>query len=91
MFVILVYDVEQKRVNKVRKLCLQYLTHVQNSVFEGALTEGKLQKLQEELSSVLIPQKDSCIIYQLKSTRYCQKQCYGKSIFHQEDILSVSN
>ena len=34
MFVILVYDVGEKRVAKVLKICRKYLTWVQNSVLE---------------------------------------------------------
>lgn len=44
MFVILVYDVDQKRVAKVLKKCREYLFWVQNSVFEGELTEMKLRQ-----------------------------------------------
>ena len=37
MFVILVYDVHVKRVNKMLKLVRRYLVHVQKSVFEGGV------------------------------------------------------
>ena len=42
MFVILTYDVKQKRHSKIRKTCQKYLYHVQKSVFEGYLTENQL-------------------------------------------------
>ena len=35
MFVIMVYDVNQKRVAKVLKIARKYLNWVQNSVFGG--------------------------------------------------------
>ena len=35
MYVIVVYDVEEKRVAKVLKYLRSYLNCVQNSVFEG--------------------------------------------------------
>ena len=44
MFVILTYDVRQKRHSKTRKICKKYLYHVQKSVFEGYLTERQLKK-----------------------------------------------
>ena len=47
MFVIVTYDVATKRVAKVMKTCRKYLTHVQKSVFEGMITEGKLNRLKE--------------------------------------------
>ncbi|MEN2993717.1 MAG: CRISPR-associated endonuclease Cas2, partial [Thermodesulfovibrio sp.] len=46
MRVILVYDINEKRVSKVLKTCRKYLHWVQNSVFEGELTEAKLEKLK---------------------------------------------
>lgn len=44
MFVILTYDVGEKRVNRVRKTLKKYLTWTQNSVFEGQITDAKLHK-----------------------------------------------
>ena len=49
MFVIVTYDVNVKRNNKVLKICRKYLVHVQKSVFEGNITEAKLGKLKSEL------------------------------------------
>ena len=48
MFVVLSYDINQKRVNKVLKVCRKYLVHVQKSVFEGTITEAKLNSLKKE-------------------------------------------
>ena len=39
MYVILVYDVDQKRTAKMLKLCRRYLSWIQNSVFEGEISE----------------------------------------------------
>jgi CRISPR-associated protein Cas2 len=50
MFVILVYDVNQKRVAKVLKIARKYLTWVQNSVLEGEISEANLKKLKKELA-----------------------------------------
>ena len=49
MFVIVTYDVATKRVAKVMNTCRKYLTHVQKSVFDGMITEGKLKSLIGEL------------------------------------------
>lgn len=46
VFVILTYDVNQKRVGKVCKVCKKYLHHVQKSVFEGEITEARLKQLK---------------------------------------------
>jgi CRISPR-associated endonuclease Cas2 len=45
MYVILVYDFGEKRVNKMLKLCRKYLNWIQNSVFEGEISEAKLKEL----------------------------------------------
>lgn len=48
MYVVLTYDVNEKRVQKAMKVCRKYLVHVQKSVFEGNITEAKLKKLKKE-------------------------------------------
>ena len=49
VFVIVTYDVGEKRVNKIRKKLKMYLIWTQNSVFEGEITEAKLKKCLAEL------------------------------------------
>lgn len=63
MNVILVYDVNHKRVNKIMKICRKYLIRVQNSVFEGSITESKLNKLKEEIRKNIDCKKDKVCIY----------------------------
>ena len=53
MYVIAVYDVEEKRVSKMLKLFRRYLHWVQNSVFEGAITEVKLKELQDKALAIM--------------------------------------
>jgi len=48
------------------KTCRRYLTHVQKSVFEGDITEGKLVLLKQELLKILHKKRDFVIIYGLK-------------------------
>ena len=63
MFVILVYDVNTRRVAKVRKTAEKYLKPVQKSVFEGFLTDRSLSKLQGELARIIDCDADSVLIY----------------------------
>lgn len=77
LFVILVYDVGEKRVNKILKKCRQYLTWVQNSVFEGEISEGNLKKLKMELNRMIKPNEDSVIIYTFQNTKYSNRQVMG--------------
>ena len=41
MYIIIVYDVGEKRVAKVCQFLRQYLNWIQNSVFEGELTKAE--------------------------------------------------
>lgn len=77
MYVILVYDINQKRVGKALKICRKYLVHIQKSVFEGNITEVKLRALKEELSHLIDTQADSVIIYHLDSVKYTKKEQIG--------------
>lgn len=77
MFVILVYDVEQKRVAKTLKTCRKYLYWVQNSVFEGEISESNLAKLKMELSHIIDKEKDSVIIYSFRTTKYSSVEIMG--------------
>lgn len=77
MFVVLVYDFDEKRVGKALKICRKYLTWVQNSVFEGEITEGKLQKLKLELKAKMDTDTDSVLIYTFQSTKYSNKEVLG--------------
>jgi CRISPR-associated protein Cas2 len=77
MYVILVYDVNQKRVAKVLKTARKYLNWVQNSVLEGEISEANLTKLKKELSKVMDLAEDSAIIYELRTTRYSSREIIG--------------
>jgi len=76
MFVILVYDINEKRVNKVLKKCRQYLNWVQNSVLEGEISEGNYKKMTTELEQI-IDDTDSVIIYNMRTTRYYSRKILG--------------
>ena len=77
MFVILVYDVGEKRVAKALKTCRKYLNWVQNSVFEGEISKANLKRLKLELKEIIHDDKDSVIFYILRSTRYSERQILG--------------
>ena len=78
MYIILVYDINRRRVSKVMKICKKYLHHVQNSVFEGNLTIAQEEKLKNQLRRVIKPSEDSICIYRLNSLKYVRKEEIGK-------------
>ena len=81
MFVIVTYDVSVKRVAKVMKICRKYLTHVQRSVFEGMITEGKLNRLKAELNQQIVCQEDEICIYKIDNLKFTSKEQIGKVMF----------
>lgn len=77
MYVILVYDINQKRVGKMLKLCRQYLTWIQNSVFEGEISEVKLNELISRAKKFLDFETDSIILFKSRQERWLEKSIYG--------------
>lgn len=52
------YDVNEKRVQKVFKVCKKYLSHYQNSVFRGEMSPSKLIKFRADLKKVVNKDED---------------------------------
>ncbi|NOZ24537.1 MAG: CRISPR-associated endonuclease Cas2 [Nitrospirae bacterium] len=77
MYYILVYDIGEKRVQKVHKLMKRYLNWVQNSVFEGELTKGQFEALMTDLRKLLKTDEDSIIIYKLGNLKYTEREIVG--------------
>lgn len=77
MFVIVVYDINQKRVSKFHKICRKYLYPIQRSVFEGDINQRKLKQLQRELEYNMNCNQDSICIYELDSNRDAYKLQMG--------------
>lgn len=78
MYVILVYDISDKKVAKMLKLCRQYLNWIQNSVFEGEITEVKLKELIFKAEEMMDEEKDSIIVFKSRNERWLEKQIIGK-------------
>ncbi len=78
MYVILVYDIGEKRVGKMLKLCRRYLNWIQNSVFEGELTEVKLRELQHEARQMMKMSEDSLIVFRSREKKWLDKTVIGK-------------
>ena len=78
MYVILVYDIGEKRVSKMLKLCRQYLNWIQNSVFEGEITEVKLKELLFKANEIMKKSDDSVIIFKSRNEKWLEKQIMGK-------------
>ncbi|MCK9625219.1 MAG: CRISPR-associated endonuclease Cas2 [Bacteroidales bacterium] len=78
MYIILVYDIGEKRVGKVLKLCRKYLNWVQNSVFEGEISEVKLMELKYNILNIMKKEYDSVIIFKTRQEKWLDKEIIGK-------------
>lgn len=87
MYVIMVYDVNQKKVAKVLKISRKYLEWIQNSVLEGELTEAKFERLKREIELVIDEEEDSVIFYIMRTTKYSERQILGIEKNKREQIL----
>jgi len=87
MYVILVYDLDAKRVGKMLKLCRRYLNWIQNSVFEGELTEVKLKELIMEAKEIMKIETDSLIIFTSRQEKWLEKQVIGKEKNELDNLL----
>ena len=84
MYVILVYDVDQKRTSKMLKLCRRYLSWIQNSVFEGQISEVQLKQLALEAKRGM-EDEDSLIVFKSREEKWLQKEIIGN------EKASISN
>ena len=77
MYVIAVYDVGSKRCGKMLKLCRRYLHWIQNSVFEGELTEIRLKTMIKEAEDIIDKRTDSLIIFKNPRQSWMNKEVIG--------------
>jgi len=87
MYIILVYDIKEKRVAKMLKLCRKYLTWIQNSVFEGEITEAKLMELKYKASKIMVDTEDSVIIFRSRDEKWLDKEIVGHERNPVEQII----
>lgn len=86
VYAIVVYDVAAERTSKFLKYLRRYLTHVQNSVFEGELTEGTLVEVKETLQSML-EEGESVMVYRMDSESYVDRAVFGEDPMDDQQFL----
>ncbi|MEA5138170.1 CRISPR-associated endonuclease Cas2 [Arcicella rigui] len=87
MYVILVYDIGEKRVGKMLKHCRKYLNWIQNSVFEGEITEVKLKELVYNAKKIMKEEEDSLIIFKSRNERWLDKEIIGQERMSTDNFL----
>ncbi|WP_148373028.1 CRISPR-associated endonuclease Cas2 [Bacteroides bouchesdurhonensis] len=78
MYVILVYDFGERRVAKMLKLCRRYLNWIQNSVFEGEISEARLKEMLMQAKKIMDDSSDSIILFKGSSQISLEKEVLGK-------------
>lgn len=77
VYVVVVYDMEANRTQKMLKFLRRYLTHVQNSVLEGDVTEGDLEEIRSGVDD-LLNTGESTIIYRVSSEKMVERTVFGE-------------
>jgi len=77
MYIIAMYDVGEKRVGKMLKLLRRYLNWIQNSVFEGEISEVKLLELKHKAMLIMDEKADSLIIFKTRQEKWLDKEIVG--------------
>ncbi len=67
MYVIVVYDIAVDRVSKVCSFLRRYLNWVQNSVFEGEVTDKQWAEIQHGLKGIIDKGADSVRFYAFRT------------------------
>lgn len=76
MNIICVYDLSGPKIIKAMNILRKYLFHIQNSVFQGVLTESIFLKLQQELSGLDLNEDDQILFF----FTYRDAQIYQKAL-----------
>jgi CRISPR-associated protein Cas2 len=77
MYVVVVYDVEQRRVAKVCQFLRRYLNWVQNSAFEGELSESQLEEVIVGIRKLVNRTSDSVYFYVIPDRKWCKRRVVG--------------
>ncbi len=87
VYVVVVYDVNVDRVNKVRKFLKTHLTWVQNSVLQGNVTKAELRGMKSELKGIVDTSEDSVLIYKVSTEKYIDRDEIGTTKGETDKII----
>ena len=87
-YTLLFYDVNEKRVQRVFKLCKKYLSHYQRSVFRGEITPSKLISLRKDLKNIIDENEDFICIIKLMNDKVFEEEVIGTQLYNTgEDLI----
>ncbi len=88
-YAFLFYDVGEKRVQKVFKICKKYLSHYQKSVFRGDMTPSKFIKLKNELKGIINYEEDFICIIKLMNSDVFGEEVIGNAVHDTGEDLMI--
>lgn len=77
VFLLVVYDIAEERVAKVHDFLKTYLHWIQNSVFEGQVTDAQLAMIQTGLKKIVELEYDAIYFFKIKNPRHVEKEVLG--------------
>lgn len=77
-YVFVFYDVNEKRVHKIFKICKKYLSHYQNSVFRGDMSPSKLIRFKNDLKPIINEEEDFLCIIKLMNDNVFGEEVMGR-------------
>jgi CRISPR-associated protein Cas2 len=86
-YAFVMYDVGEKRVNKVFKVCKKYLKHHQNSVFRGNITPSNLLALSQEIKKIIVEEEDFISIIKMINQYNFDEETIGVNKKENESIF----
>ena len=69
------------------KTCRKFLIHIQNSVFEGELTDIKFRKLKKSLEEQIQKKEDSILFHKLHHEKVFMKESLGIHFSKTDNII----
>lgn len=86
-YAIVFYDIGEKRVQKVFKICKKYLSHFQYSVFRGEITPSKLISLKSELNRVINKEEDFICIIKTLNDNVFDEEILGNKKSESDELI----
>jgi CRISPR-associated protein Cas2 len=74
----MVYDAAPKRGTKLLRFLRQHLIWVQNSVFEGEVTESGFEKIIGGVNEIINKKEDCIVYYAFDSMNYIERKVIGE-------------
>ncbi len=87
MYVIIAYDVNVERVNRVKKFLRQHLNWIQNSLFEGEVTPADLEEIKMGLRKIIDEDEDMIVIYRLRSADAMKREIIGVEKSSMDEVI----